>query len=136
MRCQRCNGYIQGEVIFAQGYWIPQRRCVCCGEVQFIREPMQAMQVKQVERRTGRGRDSHRRQSYGMSKLIRPEDWVLPNSALADRYGLATTTISHNRPNKRACKIMGSWDTRKYPLRLQGLSREVLKVSSKGKGIG
>jgi hypothetical protein len=104
MRCLRCNGYMAPETIFAEGYWIDQRRCVCCGEIQFIREPMEA---PAPERRTGRGRDNRRRQSYGMSKLIRPEDWVLPNSALADRYGLATTTISHNRPNKRASRHSG-----------------------------
>jgi hypothetical protein len=104
MRCLRCNNLMFPETIFAEGYWIDQNRCYACGEILFVREPLEA---PKPERRTGRGRDNHKRQSYGVSKMIRPEDWILPNSAMADLYGLAETTISHNRPNKRTCRHRG-----------------------------
>jgi hypothetical protein len=104
-KCPRCNGFLDGMPHYTDnGVCLKQSRCVLCGEIICIKEPLEA---PAPERRTGRGKDSHRRQSYGRSKLIRPEDWILPNSALADLYGLATTTISHNRPNKRACRHRG-----------------------------
>jgi phage FluMu protein Com len=98
LRCLRCNGYMAPETIFAEGYWIDQKRCCNCGEIQFIRVPMEA---PAPERRTGRGRDGHKRQRYGVSEVIlqtKPEEWQLvTNKNMADRYGVSPTWISQLR---------------------------------------
>jgi phage FluMu protein Com len=98
MRCRRCNGFVASETIYAQGYWIQQNRCVNCGDVRFIHEPMGA---PAPERRTGRGKDNHKRQRYGISETILKmdvEEWDLTsNNGLADRFGVSPTWISQLR---------------------------------------
>ncbi len=97
MRCLRCRGFMVHETVFAQGYWIHQHRCVNCGDIHFIREPAQPI----PERRTGRGKDGRKRQTYGASKQIlqlSPEEWDhCHNSDLAKRYGKSPTWISQLR---------------------------------------
>ncbi len=114
IRCLRCRGFMVFETIFAQGYWIEQERCINCGDIQCIREPMQAI----PQRKTGRGKDSRRRQHYGTSTEIlklSDEEWdFCKNQNLAKRFDCSPTWIAQLR--KRVGKA------RRYKSR--GLERE------------
>ncbi len=98
MRCQRCNGCMAFEKVYAEGHFIYEWRCIHCCRFIHIRE---AMEAPAPERRTGRGRDSHRRQRYGISKTILTmdsEQWDLTsNNGLADRFGVSPTWIAQLR---------------------------------------
>ncbi len=115
MRCLRCRGFMVHEIVHAEGYWIEQERCVNCGDIQCIREPMQVM----PQRKTGRGKDSRRRQKYGASKQIlqlSSEEWdICRNQDLAKRFDCSPTWIAQLR-----CKCGKSQHYKK-----RGLDREV-----------
>ncbi len=100
MRCSRCQGFMVPETIFAEGYWIDQRRCINCGNVLFIRDPSELKSLT-YERTTGRGRDNHKRQRYGVSALILQtplDEWdMVTNKDMADRHGVSPTWISQLR---------------------------------------
>ncbi len=97
MRCLRCRGFMAQETVFAQGYWIQQCRCCNCGDIQCIREPVQAI----PQRKTGRGKDNRRRQKYGASKQIlrlSSEEWdICRNQDLANRFNCSPTWIAQLR---------------------------------------
>ncbi len=97
MRCLRCHGFMVSEIVFAQRYWIEQERCINCGDIQCIREPMQAI----PQRKTGRGKDGHKRQGYGTCKEIlklSSEEWdFCKNQNLAKRFGCSPTWIAQLR---------------------------------------
>jgi hypothetical protein len=106
MKCQKCNGFMSYEKFYNTdlednflGF-----RCVHCGEIIdsvilrnrlriFNKEPGLEMKF----RRTGRGRDSRKRQHYGVSANSSEWDWTSSNLALADRYGLSETWVSQLR---------------------------------------
>ncbi len=97
MRCIRCHGFMAHERGHAEGRWIEQHRCVNCGDIQYIREPMQAI----PQRKTGRGKDNRRRQHYGTStEILRlsGEEWdICKNQNLAKRFDVSPTWIAQLR---------------------------------------
>ncbi len=97
MYCLRCHGFMAHEIVHAEGHWITQCRCINCGDIQCIREPMQTI----PQRKTGRGKDSRRRQKYGTSKQIlqlSPEEWdICRNQDLAKRFDCSETWVSQCR---------------------------------------
>ncbi len=97
MCCLRCRGFMVLETVFAQGYWLQQCRCVNCGDIQCIREPIYPI----AKRKTGRGKDNRRRQHYGTSTKILKlsgEEWDhCHNQDLAKRFDVSPTWIAQLR---------------------------------------
>ncbi len=97
MKCKRCGGFAYPETVYAQGYWVKQIHCVPCGDIHCIRGPRYPI----AERRTGRGKDSHKRQRYGQAKQIlqlSPEEWNhCKNQDLAKRFDVSPTWIAQLR---------------------------------------
>lgn len=99
MRCQVCDGFVDPMPHYTDnGTRIEQRRCIMCCRITFIKND-EEMKPDPI-RKTGRGKDNHKRQGYGKNKEIMAmphEEWQLPNDALADRHGVSPTWIAQLR---------------------------------------